>query len=302
MAGVSRWLWLEFGQCQVALLAKDGIYIEDFPRWISHVSLPPGGRADVVVRCPGGKDGLEHTVNSHDWPGVWPKSYVGPLFSIRAIQGSRSSRERGPLQPWRPGRRPGYLQDLRGQSADCACKTMLHMRWIDDLLFRGTKYLHQWPRDAVVQRELAGIDRHSFHQHTWPFQLQTTPAGDDPYFKAGDWHDTYQNVFDPKATVRFRTVDFAGPQVVHCHMLTHEDEGMIGSEVVQGWGPENCRCDLLNEDELVSIVGDERSQRLLVASMLFMAISLIPFGMMRQVLCPARYASYKTLPEESMSD
>eukprot|EP00439_Symbiodinium_sp_Y106_P057969 s224_g8.t1 len=56
------------------------------------------------------------------------------------------------------------------------------------------------------------------------------------------------------------------------------------------------------EDELVSIIGDERSQRLLVASMLFMAISLIPFGMMRQVLCPARYASYKTLPEESMSD
>ena len=57
----------------MALLAKDGIYIEDFPRWISHVSLPPEGRADVVARCPGSKDGLEHTVNSHDWPGVWPK-------------------------------------------------------------------------------------------------------------------------------------------------------------------------------------------------------------------------------------
>ena len=24
-----------------------------------------------------------------------------------------------------------------------------------------------------------------FHQHTWPFQLQETPAGNDPFFKAG---------------------------------------------------------------------------------------------------------------------
>ena len=45
----SRVLTIRF---EVALLAKDGIYIEDFPRFIQHVSLPPGGRAELAVRCP----------------------------------------------------------------------------------------------------------------------------------------------------------------------------------------------------------------------------------------------------------
>ena len=35
----------------MVLLAKDGIYISDFPRVISGTSIPAGGRADIVVRC-----------------------------------------------------------------------------------------------------------------------------------------------------------------------------------------------------------------------------------------------------------
>eukprot|EP00913_Durusdinium_trenchii_P020816 g19555.t1 len=58
-------------------------------------------------------------------------------------------------------------------------------------------------------------------------QLQDTPAGNDPYFKAGDWHDTYQNVLDSKARVRFSTVDFSGPEVVHCHALSHSDRASM---------------------------------------------------------------------------
>jgi len=33
------------------LLAKDGVYIYDYPRFISKTSIPGGGRADVMVRC-----------------------------------------------------------------------------------------------------------------------------------------------------------------------------------------------------------------------------------------------------------
>ena len=246
MAGVSDWLFLDFGSCEIALLAKDGIYIDDFPRWVSRVSLPPGGRADLVVRCPGSEEGTNHSIASMASPGNGVKSYVGPLFSIRSVQSDGPSED---LAPWRPRSRPAYLQDLRGELTrpDCACKTPLgqgaQTRWIDGHLFEGAKkYLHQWPRDAVAEREISGIDKHSgldatrivsprysmlrlgrirgFHQHTWPFQLQSTPAGNDPYFKAGtsylwrlwregenrskagDWHDTYQNVLDSQAGSR----------------------------------------------------------------------------------------------------
>ena len=33
------------------LLAKDGIYIADFPRRIDVARVPAGGRADVMIRC-----------------------------------------------------------------------------------------------------------------------------------------------------------------------------------------------------------------------------------------------------------
>ena len=33
------------------LLAKDGIYIYDYPRKISKTLIPCGGRADVMIRC-----------------------------------------------------------------------------------------------------------------------------------------------------------------------------------------------------------------------------------------------------------
>ena len=166
MAGVSDWLFLDFGSCETALLAKDGIYIDDFPRWITRVSLPPGGRADLVVRCPGSEEGTNHAIASLASPGNGVKSYVGPLFSIRSVESQGSRKE--DLAPWHPRSRPTYLQDLSGglTSPDCSCKTPLgqgvHTRWIDGHLFEGAKkYLHQWPRDAVVQREISGIDKHS---------------------------------------------------------------------------------------------------------------------------------------------
>lgn len=33
------------------LLAKDGIYITDFPRHILVANIPSAGRADIMVRC-----------------------------------------------------------------------------------------------------------------------------------------------------------------------------------------------------------------------------------------------------------
>merc|ERR1712054_616078 len=99
---------------------------------------------------------------------------------------------------------------------------------------------------------MGGINKHPYHQHSWHFQLQSTPAGNDPYFKAGDWHDTYMNVHDSEARVRFQTADFSGPLVVHCHDLSHSDEGMIAVEYVGGEGNSHCGCDLLSQSDFVS--------------------------------------------------
>lgn len=43
----------ETDKCQMLLLAKDGIYVNDLPRKLNNggVVLPPGGRADVALMC-----------------------------------------------------------------------------------------------------------------------------------------------------------------------------------------------------------------------------------------------------------
>eukprot|EP00775_Hariotina_reticulata_P004449 gene4449-4705_t len=38
-------------QCQLMLVAKDGVYLMQIPRKIEAMLLPPGGRSEVLVRC-----------------------------------------------------------------------------------------------------------------------------------------------------------------------------------------------------------------------------------------------------------
>jgi len=238
------------------LLAKDGIYIGDFPRYVRFVSLPQGGRADLALRCPGGAEGrpAEHEVVSSPLPGG-SKAFVGTVFTIRVEGPAAVGLASEPLQPWRPPSRPAYLQDLRPRAAACSCATSLGLggnsRWVEGHLWQGpAAYQHVSPLDAVVERRLSGLAKHPYHAHTFPFQLQASPRGDDPYFRGGDWHDTYLNVLDSSATVRFHTVDFPGPQVVHCHNPAHSDMGMIAVELVaRGRDPGLCGCDVLGASE-----------------------------------------------------
>jgi bilirubin oxidase len=80
---------------------------------------------------------------------------------------------------------------------------------------------------------LVGMD-HPFHLHGFRFQIIERDGVPEPY---PSWKDTV-NV--PKhQTVRFvvRFDDYPGKWMFHCHILTHEDLGMMGVlEVKQGQG------------------------------------------------------------------
>jgi len=66
---------------------------------------------------------------------------------------------------------------------------------------------------------------HPFHLHVHPFQIvaidgaTVTPAG---------WEDTVNIRKGQSVTLRIPFRDFAGPTVFHCHILEHEDLGMMG--------------------------------------------------------------------------
>jgi FtsP/CotA-like multicopper oxidase with cupredoxin domain len=75
---------------------------------------------------------------------------------------------------------------------------------------------------------------HPFHIHVNPFQIME--KGADGKLQPGDWKDTLMvKAGDTnKIVVRSRYEDFDGAFVLHCHILDHEDQGMMqGVEIVR---------------------------------------------------------------------
>lgn len=65
---------------------------------------------------------------------------------------------------------------------------------------------------------------HPFHIHVWPFQIV-----DDGYGRSHEgWHDTISLPSGSTVRIRIPFVDIAGTTVYHCHILDHEDAGMMG--------------------------------------------------------------------------
>ena len=90
------------------------------------------------------------------------------------------------------------------------------------------------PVGEVLGFEVHNVNRHPFHIHINPFQLTVDQPLDadqwkKDWFQSGDWHD---NLFMPGNGGKFQRVlmnsdFFTGPTVVHCHILKHEDNGMM---------------------------------------------------------------------------
>eukprot|EP00756_Hemistasia_phaeocysticola_P049027 Hpha_TRINITY_DN23451_c0_g1::TRINITY_DN23451_c0_g1_i1::g.114030::m.114030 len=267
--------------CSVSLLARDGIPLAKSPRPVGAVYIPPGGRADLLIRCeqpcPGG-------IQLASW-GPLPSADVfspqtRPVLSFN-VHSSTSGCDAavGPRsQSWSP-RRPtwpssaypvrGYLDDLRSEPVAAAD------RWRIDTLpggqcrpagtlpppggccfsvtsprvssapgpyrglsdFRAVILMH-----ATQEVTITGVDSHPIHFHTVPLQLHRLPnasvlGGPGSYysvsapgnFEEGDWMDlaTVPGAARHDVVYRFRSDRYRGVELVHCHILPHEDMGCM---------------------------------------------------------------------------
>jgi len=114
--------------------------------------------------------------------------------------------------------------------------------------FDGHDYDQEMVLNAVEEWTLENSTdtiRHPFHIHVNPFQVveifdPTAPIDERTYAPSGNyiWQDVIAippATFNPDGTVkekgrvriRHRFVDFVGSYVLHCHMLSHEDRGMM---------------------------------------------------------------------------
>ena len=75
---------------------------------------------------------------------------------------------------------------------------------------------------------------HSFHLHDVPYQLISI-NGEDPTGVQLGWYDTYEIVGGGSIKIAMEFTDFSDDTymyMLHCHLLQHEDEGMMASLMV----------------------------------------------------------------------
>jgi len=256
--------------CEMQLLAKDGIYIQDFPRHVKELPIPPGGRAEIMIRCNNVGTTFVKTIRR-----VAIKVEVSEA-SEEVVETETTSATSRAIEAWSPTKWPSYLADLQNEpiSEGCDCETELDGYGLESLIngkrYRsGNSFLHTSYLGATVQRAVKGIHDHSYHQHVYPFQILGFEEGNpdegyDNYFKVGDWHDTWydEDHGEEASFLRYRPTVFPGKIMVHCHFSLHADQGMFAKEYVLNLTESTggkCACDVHGEISgpgIVDFIGD----------------------------------------------
>ena len=89
---------------------------------------------------------------------------------------------------------------------------------------------------------LKNIKFHPYHHHINPFQIQKIDdAGEldesvSIWYQVGDWHDSLQlpAAGPTSVNIRFQADQFTGHMVQHCHILHHQDRGMMAQYEITG--------------------------------------------------------------------
>jgi suppressor of ftsI len=201
--------------CEVALLARDGVWRTTAPRVLGtrFVRLTGASRADLAVRCSNDSALLINNV---------------PIANV-LVDGTGNTT----VGPWSDGatgtswsaNRPAYLRDLRGEISVHNETVSMLARSVNGTPFDPDVPTFTRPADQVQNWTLNAAAVHPFHLHVYHMQSQNCTGAYEP----GEYFDTIAN----NCTVRFdldaaTSTVYEGRTILHCHILDHEDLGAMG--------------------------------------------------------------------------
>ncbi|KAF0699241.1 Aste57867_10206 [Aphanomyces stellatus] len=241
--------------CDVHLIARDGVMKMTWRR-VELVVLPPGGRADVVIRCNVQDEDMYIVVERHAKRDAWLGSHhrAPSQRILRLTTSERTIDDTTTTKPLDAGpphvTLPPTMQFMNESTTanmnnDNAC-TLVYEFTTDtdgrgDVVF-GVNHVAMGDRhdDRANERtqlrrltaqtwcvESQAAHSHPFHVHTTPFQIrETTTWGHTrpELYEVGEWRDTIP-LFRDRVHLRF-VPSVAGPLVSHCHIAWHADHGM----------------------------------------------------------------------------
>ena len=255
-------------ECEFYNLGHDGVYFNSGPRDLSiygnQLLLSPGSRADILFKCDIPGTYQINTTQSIEWgSGLGRLERAGMfgdtidstgnaqpvvLFTIQVV-------DEGGLDvvtelPDDFPSKPEYLKDLsledkydnycscNGYESDVGCYISYtskdEMYLVNNLQFESDDFYMTYMLQDEIYQFVLKADRHVHHQHIYPFQIQSRVPEESGFIaQPGDWYDTFgAPPSDPSPRMRTYTADFNGYQIFHCHLLSHEDQGMMAIHMI----------------------------------------------------------------------
>lgn len=203
--------------CEVALLARDGVWRTTAPKALTSnsINLTGASRADLAVRC---SNDSVITVNGATVANIYVNGAgntgVGPYS-----EGSMGS-------TW-SAIRPAYLRDLRGESGANLNSANVQMgaRTVNGKKFNHDVPTFSFPATKVQEWSISGNTQHPFHLHVYHFQAQNCSGA----YENGEYYDTLTSSCKVRFDLNAATSTvYEGRTIMHCHILEHEDQGAMG--------------------------------------------------------------------------
>jgi FtsP/CotA-like multicopper oxidase with cupredoxin domain len=210
------------------IISLDGLALPAV-RQAASISLPPAGRADVMIRCgaPGDYNVqklLDNSVGNPD-----PQQNIGLLTVLNTTVTMDLPTNLLP-QPHANIPAAEVNQPVRMISFDQTSVDMQPAGFqnfaINQIHFNAMVVNQTVQLGAVEEWLLTNTspNGHPFHIHINPFEVIEVNGVALPQ---SEWHDTFNVPAMGSIRIRHRFEDFTGLFVFHCHILVHEDLGMM---------------------------------------------------------------------------
>jgi FtsP/CotA-like multicopper oxidase with cupredoxin domain len=224
---------LELAKHQLNVIAYDGIQLGSMQP-LKQLLMAPGQRADVLVQA-GAPGTYELNALQFDQGHASP---TGPLARV-VVAGEPlpmklpTALPKPPLEMIRDNEITGRRTVVLGATApenDVAGHWREYTFTVDGKTFDPSRIDQRVQLGAVEEwtiRNTHKHDDHMFHIHTNPFQVMEVggqPQADRP------WRDTVVVPRPAKGgstVIRTRFLDYTGVFMLHCHMMNHEELGMM---------------------------------------------------------------------------
>lgn len=239
-ACVTRYLRLRLDDQQLQLIGVDSGRFPT-PKPLAELILTPGNRADLLVTTATGDSVLRAlyqdrgTMEAMMRPGRGPRSPAdqsnGTALATLHVTGEPvASLPSVPLQ-----KVPGDLRaaPLATRRRIALATGMTMSGGSMSFTINGKKFDQTRTDTTVLAGDVeewtltnASPMDHPFHLHIWPMQIINENGHDNDQVI---WQDVVNVPANGQMTVRIAFKDFSGRSVYHCHILDHEDLGMMGA-------------------------------------------------------------------------